>query len=172
MRGGGPQRILLPVRVSFMALSMIIALAFNYLPWPDSRFVPDLLALTLTFWCIHQPRKVNVGVCWLFGLMMDTVNGALMGQHALAYSLLGFGAHIIHRRVLWFPLWQQALHVLVLLLISQLTMVAVRMIAGGTYPGTLMFLSSFVSAALWPIATSLLLAPQRLPTTRDETRPI
>jgi len=37
----------------------------------------------------------------------------------------------LHRRILWFSAWRQAAHVLVLLLASQLLMLAVRLVAGG-----------------------------------------
>lgn len=172
MRRERPQRILRPANVFFIAFSLLGALAFNLLPWPDLRLVPDLLALTLTFWCIHQPRRIGVAIAWLFGLCMDAANGALIGQHALAYAFLAFGAHAMHRRVLWFPVWQQALHVLVLLVLSQLVMLAVRLIAGGTFPGWLVLVGAGISAALWPFISNLLLAPQRAPDNIDETRPI
>ena len=86
--------------------------------------------------------------------------------------MLAFGAHAIHRRVLWFPLWQQALHVLILMMLSQAIMLGVRMLAGGTFPGLLFFVGPLIAALLWPIATILLLAPQRAPENIDETRPI
>ncbi|MFO7189252.1 MAG: rod shape-determining protein MreD [Pseudomonadota bacterium] len=167
-----PQRILRPANPFFIAFSLLGALAFNLLPWPDLRLVPDLLALTLTFWCIHQPRKVGVGIAWVLGLAMDAANGALIGQHALAYACLAFGAHVIHRRVLLFGVWPQAVHVFVLLLLSQLIMLAVRLIAGGTFPGWLTLVGIGISALLWPFITDLLLAPQRAPDDIDETRPI
>jgi rod shape-determining protein MreD len=167
-----PQHILLPVRVSFMAASVIAALAFNLLPWQDLRGVPDLLALVLTFWCVHQPRKMGIGIAWLLGLLMDTANGVLFGQHALAYAAVAYAAQGLHRRILGFSPWQQALHVLVLLLGSQLIMLAVRLVAGGTYPGASYFLGSIICAALWPLASFILLAPQRRAGEVDETRPI
>lgn len=167
-----PQHILLPVSVGFMIASVIAALAFNLLPWQDVRAVPDLLALVVAFWCIHQPRKMGIGIAWLLGLVMDTANGVLIGQHALAYAMLAYGAHAVHRRVLRFSVWQQALHVTVLLLASQLVMLAVRMIAGGTFPGFSFFAGGVIGGALWPLATFVLLAPQRRPHEVDETRPI
>ena len=171
-RNQGPQRILRPANAFFIAFSLLGALAFNLLPWPDLRLVPDLLALTLMFWCIHQPRRIGVGIAWIFGLTMDAANGALIGQHALAYAFLGFGAHVIHRRVLSFQVWQQAIHIFALLLVSQFLMLAVRLIAGGTFPGWLTFVSTVIAAILWPFMTDLLLAPQRAPDDIDETRPI
>jgi rod shape-determining protein MreD len=167
-----PHHILLPVKVGFMTASVVAALAFNLLPWQDVRGVPDLLALVLTFWCVHQPRKMGIGIAWLLGLVMDTANGALFGQHALAYAALAYAAQGLHRRILSFPPWPQALHVLVLLLGSQFVMLAVRMLAGGTFPGASFFIGSVISAALWPLASFVLLAPQRRPHEVDETRPI
>ena len=84
--------------------------------------MPDLLAVVITFWCVHQPRKMGIGTAWALGLVMDAANGTLFGQHALAYAALAYAAQSLHRRILRFPLWQQALHVLVLLAASQLLM--------------------------------------------------
>jgi rod shape-determining protein MreD len=167
-----PQRILLPVNVGYMALTIVLALLFNLMAWNDLVGVPDMVALVLTFWCVHQPRKMGIGVAWLVGVVMDAGNGALLGQHAFAYAFLAFGALSLHRRILWFSLWRQAVHVLVLLLACQGLMLAVRMIAGGAFPGPLYFLGSVVAAALWPAATFVLLLPQRRPESIDENRPI
>jgi rod shape-determining protein MreD len=167
-----PQRILLPVKVAYMAFTVVLALLFNLLPWRDVTGLPDMTALVITFWCVHQPRRMGIGIAWLVGLIMDAGNGALLGQHAFAYAFLAFAAISLHRRILWFSLWRQAAHVLVLLLASQLLMLAVRMVAGGAFPGPAYFAGSFIAAALWPSATFLLLLPQRRPDSVDENRPI
>lgn len=155
------QRILNPAKPGFVYLSLVIALVFNLLPWRDLRGVPDLLAIVITFWCIHQPRRVGIGVPFFFGLLMDAANGVLLGQHALAYSVLAFLAIVIHRRILWFGTSAQAAHVLVMLLVAQAIMLGVRMAGGGTFPGWGYFIGSLVAAALWPLASFVLLAPQR-----------
>jgi rod shape-determining protein MreD len=167
-----PQRILLPVNVGYMALTVVLALLFNLMPWRDLVGVPDMVALVLAFWCVHQPRKMGIGIAWLVGLVMDAGNGTLLGQHAFAYAFLAFGAITLHRRILWFSQWQQAAHVLVLLLATQALMLGVRMIAGGAFPGPMYFAESLTAAALWPIATFLLLLPQRRPESVDENRPL
>lgn len=167
-----PQRILLPVNVGFMALTVVLALLFNLLPWRDVTGLPDMAALVLTFWCVHQPRKLGIGIAWFTGLLMDAGNGALLGQHALGYAVLAFAAINLHRRILWFSPWQQAAHVLLLLLACQLLMLAVGMIAGGVFPGLAYFAGSFIAAALWPTTGFLLLLPQRRPESVDENRPI
>ena len=169
---GGPQRILLPVSPVFIAFMLVVALLFNLLPWRNVNGVPDLLMLVLAFWGVHQPRRVSVGTGFALGLVMDVANGALLGQHAFAYAMLAFAANALSRRLLWFPQWPQAMHMLFVLLGSQLLMLAVRMFAGSPFPGVLYFTGSFICAALWPVASMLLLAPQRRPGSVDENRPI
>jgi rod shape-determining protein MreD len=166
------QPILLPVRGTFIAASIIVALAFSMLPWQDVRGVPDLVALVVVFWCVREPRWFGIGLAWLLGLVMDASNGVLFGQHAFAYAALAYVAQALHRRILRFPIWHQAAHVFVLLLAGQALMLLVRMIAGGTYPGLLYFAGSLTTALLWPLATYVLLAPQRRPVNVDETTPI
>ena len=172
LHGARPQRILLPVNVWFVTLTLAVALAFNLLPWNDMTGLPDMLALVLTFWAVQQPRKVSVEVGFVLGLVMDVGNGTLMGQHALAYAVLTFVANALSRRLLWFQPRHQALHVLFLLLGCQVVMLIARMIAGSGFPGLLYFLGSFIGAALWPAAVAVLLAPQRRPESVDENRPI
>lgn len=167
-----PQRILLPAKVSFIVLTVALALLFNLLPWRNTAGVPDLTAAVLAFWCIHQPRRVGIGVAWTLGLLLDVGNGALLGQHALGYAVLAFLAFAVHRRILWFPLAQQALHLLLLLLSTQLLMLVIRIAAGAGFPGWTYFAGSFICAALWPVLSFLLLLPQRQAEMIDEKRPI
>ena len=156
-----PQHILRPARISTIFLSLVIALLLNFLPWRDLRLVPDFVALVLTFWCIRQPRMVGLGVAWAVGLLTDAGNGVLLGQHAFAYSLLAFLALWLSRRILWFRMPQQMLHIVVLLLVCQGAVLVVRLAAGAAFPGWPLFVGPLVGALLWPILSWLLLMPQR-----------
>ncbi|HXF47609.1 MAG TPA: rod shape-determining protein MreD [Burkholderiaceae bacterium] len=171
-RGYRPKVLLRPVNPGFIWLSLAGALFANLLPWGGTPLVPDFLAVALVFWNVQQPRRVGIGAAFVFGLMMDVHDGALFGEHALAYTLLSYGAISLHRRILWFPLGAQAVHVLPLLLLAQLASLLVRVWVGASFPGWLYFAESLVGAALWPAFSWLLLAPQRRPIDRDETRPI
>ena len=170
MRSG--DQLLLPVNPLFIGLTLLLALAANLLPLGRQPALPDLLALVLVFWNVHQPRRVGVVLAFGFGLLMDVHDGALLGQHALAYTLLSYGAIAIHRRVLWFNLVTQALHVLPLFALAQLVTLLVRLAAGGMFPGWAIWLAPLAQAALWPLASLLLLAPQRRPPDPDQNRPL
>jgi len=166
------RRILLPARAWFIYFSLLAAALLNLVPLGRLPGAPDWVALVLCFWCIHQPLRIGMGAGFCFGLAMDVALGGVMGQHAFAYVLLAYAAGGLSRRVMWFPLAQQALHVLPLLLGVQLAMLALRMATGAEFPGLLYFLSGCVAALLWYPLSYLLLLPQYRPVERDENRPI
>ena len=167
-----PHYILLPVSPLFIAVTLTGAFILNLLPWGGLTGVPDFVALVLIFWSVHQPRKVGIGLAFLMGLLMDVHNASLLGENALAYTLLSYFAIMIHRRMLWFRPMTQALHVLPLLVMMQVVQMLIQALVSGKFPGWYYFASSLVSAALWPLVTWMLLAPQRRAIDRDETRPI
>ena len=166
------QPLLLPANPLFIWGSLVAALLLNMLPTGRTPWMPDLLALVLVFWGVHQPQRVGVGAAFLFGLAMDVHQGALLGQHALAYTVLGYLAIWIHRRLIWFPLMSQALQVLPLLAAARAIEVLPRLLAGDGGPGLSAALAPLIEAALWPLVSLLLLAPQRRAHDPDETRPL
>jgi rod shape-determining protein MreD len=167
-----PHYILLPVSPLFIAFSLVCAFMLNLLPWGRWVGAPDFVALVLVFWGIHQPRKVGIGIAFCMGLLMDVHDATLLGENALAYTLLSYLAIMIHRRVLWFPIATQAMHVFPLLLLTQAIQVAVRFFVTGRFPGAFVFVESVIAVILWPVITWLLLAPQRRAVDKDHTRPI
>ena len=168
----GSDQLLLPVNPFFIGFTLLAALGLNLLPVGRHPAQPDLLAVVLVFWNVHQPRRVGVGLAFLFGLLMDVHEGALLGQHALAYTLLSFVAISIHRRLTWFGLAEQALQILPVFVAAHLVALLVRMMAGGMFPGWSLLLAPLFEAALWPLMTLLLLAPQRRAPDPDENRPL
>jgi len=168
----GQQQLLLPVSPFFMWTSLVVALLVNMVPIGRAVWMPDLLALVIVFWGVHQPARVGIGAAFVFGLCMDVHQSSMLGQHALSYTTLGFFAITIHRRLLWYPVLSQALQVLPLFALSQLIEVVTRMIGGGVFPGWTVLISPAIEAALWPLATALLLAPQRRTPVPDENRPL
>ena len=165
-------QLLLPANPFFVGFSLIVALAINLIPFGRVAGLPDVLALVLVFWNVHQPRRVGVGLAFLFGLLMDVHDGAVLGQHALAYTLLSFFAITIHRRLLWFTVPSQAVQILPLFVAAHAVSLIVRVIAGGMFPGWNLLLAPVLEALLWPVANWLLLAPQRRPPDPDQNRPL
>jgi len=168
----GSDQLLLPVRPWFLALTLVVALALNLLDLGRLPARPDMLAVVLVFWNVHEPRRIGVGVAFLMGLMMDVHDGAVLGQHALAYTMLSFLAITMHRRLSAFTPLAQMLQVLPLMFAAHVASLVVRMFAGGMFPGWSLFLAPLFEALLWPVADWLLLAPQRRAPDRDQNRPL
>jgi rod shape-determining protein MreD len=166
------RRILLPVKQWFILFSLAVGFFLNLIPLGHAIGVPDWVALVLAFWCVREPQRVGMGTAFAAGLVMDVAAGSVMGQHPLAFLLLAFAAGGLSRRILWFPLAKQALHVLPLLLATQLVMVVVRLAGGADFPGWGYFLGSLTGALLWFPITFVLLLPQYQPVEKDENRPI
>lgn len=168
----GYQQLLLPVNPLFIGLSLLVALALEMLPLGRHPAAPDLLAIVLVFWIVYQPHRVGVGLAFAFGLMIDINDGAVLGQHALAYTLLGYFAITIHRRLLWFKLPAQALQILPLFVVAHAVSLVSRLLAGGMFPGWWIVLAPLLEALLWPPVVWLLLAPQRRAPDPDQNRPL
>jgi rod shape-determining protein MreD len=166
------QYLLLPASRAYIAFTILLALVLNIMPWGRDYGIPDFLALVLVFWNVHQPRKVGIGIGFLLGLLMDVHSSSALGERALLYSLLCYGAWFMHRRVPWFRIGGQMLHILPLFLLAQLIVVLVRMATGAPMPAAHLFLQWVSTMLLWPIADLLLLAPQRRAAERDENRPL
>lgn len=164
--------LLMPANPMFVYLSLVVALLVNMIPLGRSAALPDVVAVVLVFWTVHQPRRVGVGTAFVFGLFMDVHVGALFGQHALAYTLMAYGATALHRRLLWFGIPAQALQLLPLFAGAHLVVLVVRLLARDMRPGWELALAPVFETLLWPIVTWLLLAPQRRAPDPDENRPL
>lgn len=165
-------RILQPVRPWFAYFSLLAALLLNLVPTANWPGMPDWVALVLCFWSVREPRRIGMGWGFALGLLMDVADGAVLGQHCFAYVLLAYAATSLSRRILWFPLAQQAFQALTLLMGSQLVQAALRMTVGADLPGWGYFVGPFVAALLWIPATYILLLPQYRPIEQDPNRPI
>jgi rod shape-determining protein MreD len=174
MRPG--HQLLLPANRFFIWGTLLVALGLNMLQniglWGRAPWMPDFMALTLVFWSIHQPQRVAIGAAFVFGIFIDVHQGAMLGQHALAYTVLSFLAIAIHRRLLWFSVPSQAFQVLPLFAASHAIELIVRMMAGGAFPGYLLLLSPVVESLLWPVVSVILLMPQRRTPNPDAHRPL
>jgi rod shape-determining protein MreD len=163
LSAAGPEEILRPVRPWFIGVTFALALLGNLFPVSGVALAlkPDLVALVLLYWCIQEPRYVGVGIAWWIGLVLDVGDGTLFGQHALAYAFLAYAAEFFRRRVLRFPLWQQAAQVAVLLGLCAALVLLVRVVGGAPLPRWTYAVPPLVGAFLWPVLTLVLQWSQR-----------
>lgn len=168
-----PQAILRPVNPFFILFSLICASALNLSPWGAIAWMPDFLALVLVFWNVREPRLLGMGWAFAMGLVMDVHEAAVLGEHALAYTLMSYGAIAMHRRLAWFGGLHQAVQIAPVFFVAQGVAYVVRSFFGGSTPSWMAYiLAPLFTVALWPIARWVLTMPQRRPQEIDQVRPI
>lgn len=167
------RQLLLPVNPHFIVLSLFLALLQNMLlGLTGQSWLPDVLAVVLIFWTIHQPWRVGMLTAFVLGVAVDVHESALLGQNALAYICMSHVASMIHRRVLWFPVREQTLQVLPLFVMAAAIEWLTRLVTHNAWPHWPQLIAPLLQAALWPVVSPLLLAPQRRPVERDDIRPL
>ena len=167
------EALLLPVSPWFIVLSLLLSLLFSMLlGLAQALWLPDILAVCIFFWGIHQPRRVGMATAFILGLWMDVQHSSLFGQHALSYIVLSYFAFRMHRRLLWFPIKEQMLQILPFFILAEGISLLIRLSTGDDFPGWTMLLSPFIETLLWPVANFILLAPQRRASDPDANRPI
>ncbi len=135
-----------------IALTFIVALILTMLPGPEwaRPFRPDWVSLVLIYWCMATPQRVGVGVGWTVGLILDVLYGSLLGERALAETLVAFLTLKLHLRMRMFPRWQQAVTVLVLVAINHLVVLWISDLVAHTPVRWSYWTSSVVSMLIWP----------------------
>jgi rod shape-determining protein MreD len=141
--------------------SLLLAMVLRIIPLPKEWFVynPDWVLLFLIYWAMAVPERVGLGYAWCVGLLVDVLTGRMLGQHALAYSVVIFMCVKLHSRWRPYPPYLQAFSILLLLLVGQLLIFCTQNIKAASSVGIIYWLPSLVGALLWP---AILLALRRV----------
>ena len=72
--------------------SLVVALILMILPLPDwaQIYRPNWVALVLIYWSMALPGRVGLWFAFFCGIVLDTLLGTLLGQHALALVIIIF----------------------------------------------------------------------------------
>ncbi len=132
--------------------TFLAALILMLMPLPHwlELWRPEWIMIVLIYWCLAIPERVGVIVGWVVGITLDVATGSLLGQHALELALVAFIVVKLHKRLRLFPVWQQAVTVLLLALLSQLISVWVNGVIGRPTGGLAGWLPSMTTLLLWP----------------------
>ncbi len=138
--------------------TLVFALLLMLVPLPGvlEPFKPYWPALVLLYWALESEDRVTLGLVFLVGLGADLLNGVVLGEQALRLCALVFITLRFRSRLRFFPIWQQTLAVLALLINDRILLMIVRALAGDSLPPASWWISPFVGAALWPFLFLLL----------------
>jgi len=150
---------LIPRRgTAVIVVTLLIAIVLAVMPLPEwaRLYRPQWVTLVLIYWTLALPQRVGVTVGFSLGILLDTLTGTLLGQHALSLSLIAYITLKTHQRVRLFPLWQQSVFVLGMLLLERVLSALAMGVAGRGVAGVEFWLATVVGALLWPWAYFIL----------------
>ena len=134
------------------------ALILTLLPLPSWLEVirPGFLALTVLYWSIVAPRAGGIALCWFCGLLLDAIEGPVLGEHALALALIAYLGVREHQRIRSKPLFQQSLIVFAALIIYEFVLFAIDGWTGHPLTTPLRWIPTLTGALVWPAAAAIL----------------
>jgi len=133
-------------------LSLVLGIVLMILPLPDwvQVYRPNWVALILIYWSMAMPKRVGLWFAFFTGLVLDSAQGTLLGQHALALVIVVFFNLNFYQQVRVLALVQQAMYVFSLLLINQVVLAWVEGILGRSTPVLAFFAAPLIGMLIWP----------------------
>jgi rod shape-determining protein MreD len=137
---------------------MVIALMLTMAPMPGwlEPFRPSWVVLTLIYWAISYPHSYSVGTAWIAGLVLDVAQGTLLGQHALALSIVMYVAVKFYLQLRQFPLLQLMATVFAIQALYQFILFWINGVAGINTPAIAYWGPVISGTIIWPLLSTVL----------------
>ena len=141
-----------------LLLSTLVALILTVLPLPPWADVvrPAFLVLTVIYWSVNAPRAGGLAIGFFAGLLLDVFQGPVLGEHALALSLITYIAVREHQRIRSKPAIQQALIVFAALILYEVVLFMIDGWTGNPVTSPLRWVHTVTGALIWPPAAAIL----------------
>ena len=140
-------------KITQIIFSLLVSLMMTLLPLPEGllEMNPSWCLLTLLFWTYSNPGRVNVGVAWCVGILMDGITGSLLGLHALSFVIVVFLLDLFYRRFHMFHILQQSLVIGILVMCNFIIIFFVRHLLTDNVADWFVALSAITSCLCWPL---------------------
>lgn len=141
-----------------MALSALVALALSVIPLPPvlDMLRPDFLVLVVLYWSIESPRAGGLALAFFSGLALDVVKGVVLGQHALALTLMAAWTTHLRLRLRVFSVLSQCLTIFAVLAGYQFILFWVDGATGNPVTNFGRWLAPVMGAIIWPFLANTL----------------
>ena len=142
-----------------IVLSFFLAYLLAIVPFPEwaMNYRPEWVPMVLIYWIMALPYRVGIGSAWCAGLILDILEGSVLGLNAIGLVIVAYVTSSIHLRFRMFSSIQQSGLVLVLLGINLFLSHWLKVITGYTAASDMMFtMGALTSAVLWPSLFQLL----------------
>lgn len=131
--------------------TLTLAVLLEQLPWSGWMLAvrPDFVLVGVLFWTLHQPARVGFGVAFFLGLVADFQDGAVLGQHAIAYVIGAYLVLFLRLRLLQFEPTRQAMQLFPVLLSVHLVVLLIGWLVVNPPSGLEILLPVLSTTLLW-----------------------
>ena len=138
--------------------TVLIALVIQVLPMPAwlSLVRPSFICLVIIYWSIFAPHAGGIFAPWIAGVALDVFKGDVLGQNALAISLVAYITMTLHQRLRNQTLVQQSLFAFAMLFVNQLIVWAIEGWTGHAVSSPWRWIQPMIGGMLWPFIALLL----------------
>ena len=142
-----------PQSKSFLTIGIIAILLLSIYPLPTwgQWLRPEFAVLAVIYWVMLAPFQLGMTLAWFIGLSLDLLEGSVLGQHALALTIIAYICALSHQQLRMFSLGAQILAVFLLVLLYLLMNYWVNSLTGGSFDSILFLLPVLTSAFFWPL---------------------
>lgn len=135
-----------------LAISLLVACSLMILPLPHWLMIyrPQWVALVMLFYFINQSVVLSVWFVLAIGVVLDILNGSLMGEHAAALLLMYVAVAFWGRRFKFYSLLHQLIAVAGFVLIYVSVILLVELLVGNYKQLPWLWLSAFTTTLFWP----------------------
>lgn len=134
-------------------LTLLVAYLLAIVPFPEwaIAYRPEWVVMVLIYWIMALPYRVGIGSAWFAGLLMDVLQGTLLGLNAMSFAIVAYLTLNLHQRLRMFSYLQQSGLILALTGLHMILVYWVRVATDQSQPTSLIFLLGALSSALvWP----------------------
>ncbi len=142
-----------------IVVTFFIAYLLAIVPFPEwaMNYRPEWVPLVLIYWVMALPYRAGIGSAWIAGLVLDILEGSILGLNALALVIIAYITLSLHRRLRMFSLLQQSGLVGVLVGLNLVMCHWLRIITGQSVPSNQLYLlAAATSIAVWPFLFQIL----------------
>lgn len=142
-----------------IVLSFFIAYLLAIVPFPQwaMHYRPEWVPMVLIYWAMALPYRIGIGSAWFVGLLLDILEGSVLGVNAMSLVVIAYVTLSLHLRMRMFSSLQQSGLVLALVGLNLMLSHWLQIITGQTISSNLMFLmAALTSAVIWPSLFQLL----------------
>ena len=132
-------------------LTLLLGLMLTLIMLPLGYIAPEWLLLINIYWAIALPSNKKVFLAFLSGFLIDIILGQPLGITSLSYVIFIYIVLSLYNSLRYMTVPQQMIVLFILLIVKQHFFIWTFYMFGLDIDYQSLIISSFVTAALWPL---------------------